>query len=212
MTYIQIINAVQRRLRETVTSLSTSTEYSTLISDFVLSTKREVESAWNWTSLRAATAVTTVQSTTSYDMTSAGKRFTTQDVYDTTSKAYLKQIAPYIGRVDILNATEGPPRFYFYEGISATGDLKVKFSPVPDGVYVVNFNLIVPQTDTPSDTDEITMDEWPIIMGAWAKAVEERGEDGGKAALSAAAQYKQALDDAIALDIARQQTEDTWDV
>ena len=83
---------------------------------------------------------------------------------------------------------------------------------IPDAVYVINFNLIVPQTDTLLVDTEITMDEWPIILGAYAKAIGERGEDAGRTELDAVAQYKVAVSDAIALDVARTDGEDMWHV
>ena len=64
MTYIQIINAVLRRLREDEVASPSDTEYSTLIGDFVNETKREVEAAWNWTALRTTITLSADNATT----------------------------------------------------------------------------------------------------------------------------------------------------
>lgn len=56
------------------------------------------------------------------------------------------------------------------------------------------------------------MDEWPIILGAYAKAVAERGEDQGRTSGEMLQQYQSALADAIGLDIARNWGEDVWHV
>lgn len=211
MTYIDIVNSVLRRLREATVTTVADSDYSILVSDFVLATKREVESAWDWTALRQVIQVTTVQGTSAYTLTGAGRRFKTQDVYNITDEQFLTPINAKLGRVDILDAQQDQPRQYFYEGIdTSTGDLKVKLTPVADGVHVINFNLVVPQTDAPADSDEILMDEWPIILGSWAKAIDERGEDSGKNVANAVQQYEVALSDSVAIDFARQPEEQDW--
>ncbi len=211
MTYLDIVNSVLRRLRESTVTTVAESDFSVLVSDFVLATKREVESAWDWTALRETIAVTTAQGTSAYTLTGAGRRFRTQDVYNVTDEQYMHPMFANRGRVEILDAEQGQPTRYFYEGIdTSTGDLKVNLVNVPDGVRTINFNLVVPQTDSPADSDQILMDEWPIILGAWAKAIEERGEDSGKSVANAVAQYGTALQDSIAQDFARHPEEQDW--
>jgi hypothetical protein len=42
-----------------------------------------------------------------------------------------------------------------------------------------------------------------VILGAWARAIAERGEDGGSMSDMVFGQYQQALGDAIAIDAGR---------
>ena len=83
MTYIQIINSVLRRLREDTISANWSsdligstgpTDYQVMIGDFINEVKREVEDAWNWTSLRRTETVSTVNGTRSYNLPSTTQR------------------------------------------------------------------------------------------------------------------------------------------
>jgi hypothetical protein len=169
-----------------------------------------MESSWNWHSLRQTVAVITEQGTSAYALEGAGKRSTILDVYNVTQEMFLHPVHASIGRRDILRATQGQPHQYFIEGIQSDGDPTVNLVAVPDGVYTINFTMVVPQTDSPTDEAEILMDEWPIILGAYAKAVSERGEDSGKTSGEAIAAYKLAVADAISLDANRAQFEQVW--
>ncbi len=210
MNYLDIVNKVLEKLREATVASTGESEYSTLVSGFVLATKREMESAWNWTTLRTTITVPTVQATTSYSITGAGKRYTILDVFDTTNERFLQRMTSALGRRDITLADQGVPHRYFLEGQDSSGDPKIWFSLVPDGVYSIDVNLVVPQTDTPSDATEIVMDEWPVILGAYAKAISERGEDSGRTSGEALNSYKLAIGDAIALDVNNTHGEDEW--
>ena len=75
MTYRQIINSVLRRLREDsivtdwagdLIDATGPSDYQVLIGDFVNEVKREVEDAWDWTSLRNLVTVATVNNQTTY--------------------------------------------------------------------------------------------------------------------------------------------------
>lgn len=211
MTFVEIINNVLRRLREETVSTATETAYSQLIGDFVNETKREVEAAWNWTSLRTTKTVTTSQGTSSYALTGAGKTFRTLSVYNTTDEAFL-HAAPSNERAKaaILRADQGQPHNYFYEGIDSNGDLQVKFVMVPDGVYAINFELVVPQADPTIGSEELTMDSWVLTLGAYSKAIAERGEDSGKTSGEAEARYRLSLSDSVAIDVAHTPDEVDW--
>jgi hypothetical protein len=214
-TYTQLINAVLRRLRESEVAAPTTTTYATLIGDFVNQTKREVEDAWKWHSLRQTIAVTTAASTNGYSITGAGKRFRFIDqkrrAYDATNFGYVNPGAAQVLKKNLLTDTStGLPMNYYIEGIDSSGDPKVYFYSLPDGVYTINFDLVVPQADLSAGTDVLTVDEWPVILGAYAKALAERGEDNGKTHGEALNQYGFALSDAIAMDAALGHDEDEW--
>lgn len=215
MTYTSIINAVLRRLREAEVAGPTSSTYATLIGDFVNECKREVEDSHKWTALRQTIQVTTAASTNGYAITGAGKRYKFQDskrwVYDTTNEWYAKpQQAKWVKLKNLEAVTTGKPSYYYIEGQDASGDPEVYFYSVPDGIYVVNFDLVVPQADLSAGTDELTIDEWPIILGAYAKALAERGDDTGRTHGEAITNYNQAWNDAISLDYALGTDEDAW--
>ena len=50
----------------------------------------------------------------------------------------------------------------------------------------------------------------PVVLGAWARAIAERGEDGGTQSSIAAEESNQALKQAIMLDSGNTQYESDW--
>jgi hypothetical protein len=52
MTYLDLVNNVLRRLRETEVASVQSTAYSKLIGDIVNDAKDLVENSWDWSALR----------------------------------------------------------------------------------------------------------------------------------------------------------------
>ena len=50
----------------------------------------------------------------------------------------------------------------------------------------------------------------PVVLGAWARAIAERGEDGGTQSSIAAEESSQALKQAIMLDSGNTQYESDW--
>jgi len=210
-TYLQMVNEVLARLRESsVTSVSTSA-YSTLIGHFVNDAKRQVEDAWNWDALSATLPVTTVAGTSSYTVTGAGRRHKDVSVNDASNKVRLTNVAnKWIqDQQQLSTVTNGIPCYYAWNGFDGT-DSKVELFPTPDGIYTVNFNLNVPQVNLSGDSDIITVPPEPVISGAYARALVERGEDGGLSSGEAYGLYKSILSDYISIEKERYAEYDTW--
>ena len=62
-TFLDCVNGVLRRIRETEAVSVTDTAYVKLVSDFVNEAKREVEDAWSWSVLRTTKTISTVSGT-----------------------------------------------------------------------------------------------------------------------------------------------------
>ena len=73
--------------------------------------------------------------------------------------------------------SSGVPSYFSINGTSS-GLLTAQVYPKPDGVYNIDFYLLDPQDDLTNATDTLTCPEFPVIMGVWARAIAERGEDG----------------------------------
>ena len=212
MTYLQLVNTVLRRLREDEVSTYTQSNYSKLIGDFVNEAKREVEDAFNWVQLRQTIQVTTVSGTFRYNLTDAGNRYRILQVVN-ESQEYQMQVAPY-GWMNLQFTTgttqNSSPSYYDVNG-NTSGDPNTDFYPIPDSEYIINFNMIIPQEDISDDSTDIIVPTWPIILGAYAKALSERGEDSGTTLSAAAHMYTQALSDAIAIDAQKVPHELIWE-
>jgi len=107
--------------------------------------------------------------------------------------------------------TKGLPMYYSIKGVDTNGDIKVNFWPVPDAVYAIRFSLIVPEADFSTDSSTTLLAKEPIVLGAYARALIERGEDGGLNSSEAFAMYKSCMSDLIALELARSPENDTFE-
>jgi hypothetical protein len=73
------------------------------------------------------------------------------------------------------------------------------------------FNLYIPQDELKGDSDTMLAPKEPVVLGAFARAVVERGEDGGLPSSEAYALYKASLSDYIAIESSRYIEEETWE-
>lgn len=211
-TYLELVNDVLARLREDPVTTVSANRYSKLIGKFVNETKREVEDAWNWNRLRSTVQILTVPATFNYILTGAGKRFRSIDAFNDSQDLQMRQIPMtalnkyfYYGSVQTSS-----PIYYGFNGYDIDGDPKVDVWPIPDAIYDLKFNLVIPQAEFTDDADQLIVQEMPVTLGAWAKAISERGEDGGQNSSEAFALYKFALGDAISQDAGLAQDELVW--
>lgn len=204
-TYLQLVNEVLTRLRESNVSTVTETAYSSLIGLFVNDAKRAVEDAWDWSALSTTITIPTVAGTTMYTVTGSGGRQRSVAVNDTTNKARLTNVPiQWITDQQQLTTTNtGNPCYYAWNGIHTTGDSKVEIYPTPTGVASLKFNMTVPQDTLSTGSTVLLVPSEPVIAGAVARAMVERGEDGGLASGEAYGLAKAVLSDYIALEQSR---------
>lgn len=212
MNYIQLVNSVLRRLRETEVSSVSDNAYSKLIGDFVNDAKRQVEDSYAWNALSDTLTATTTNSIFNYVLVGSGQRFRMIDVINDTDDFNLKyQTVQEMNRLFLMSSSEsGSPRFYNFNGTDANGDTQVDLYPIPDGVYNIRFNVIKPQPKLSADSDVLLVPEEPVIFNAVARAMAERGEDGGITSNEMYALYNQSLADAIAIETSRYDEEGQW--
>ena len=202
MTYLELINDVLVRLRETTVSTTTETSYSTLIGKFVNDAKRQIEDAFSWNVLGQTITVTNTASTASYSLTGAGQKFQVMDVINTTSNVGLTNIS-FVDMNRKLNFTplvNSIPIEFAFDGVDASYDTKVNLYPIPDGAYTIKFALTVPQATLTSGSTVVLVSDVLVAQNAYARALVERGEDGGLSSSEAYLLYKAMLSDQIALE------------
>jgi len=202
MTYLQLINDVLVRLRETQVSSSTETTYSTLIGKFVNDAKRQIEDAYGWNVLGQTVTITTTPGTYIYSMTGAGQKFQVMDAINTTANVGLRNISfVEMNRFqNFVPAISGIPEYYAFDGVDGSGDTKVVLYARPDNVYVLPFSLTVPQATLSSDSTLVLVPDVLVVQNAYARALVERGEDGGLNSSEAYNLYRSMLADYIALE------------
>ena len=213
MTYLELINDVLVRLREPTVSSPTETTYSTLIGKFVNDAKRSVEDAFAWNVLGQTLTVTTTSGTYSYSLTGSGQKFQVINVLNVTSNLTMKNIgtASMNRKQNFPPIVNAIPTEYAFDGVDASYDTKVAVWPVPDGVYSLKFFLTIPQATLSSSSTVLLVPDVLVTQGAYARALVERGEDGGLSSSEAYALFRSMLADYIALEGTRFPDNDGFD-
>jgi len=200
MTYLEIVNAVLRRMRVSEAGFVNDNDYSRLIGDFVNQSKREVEDAHSWLALESNLSVNALAGVAAYRLIGFGRRARVRLVHNTTSKNRIiaQDWDHFQTNVDFSQAN-GQPIHWRLNGLEEQ-DPKIEFWPTPEANYTIKVYATVPQLDLTTDSTEVTVPPYPVILGAYALAVAERGDDRGNNDLFAAREYESALNDAIAKD------------
>ena len=211
-TYLELVNDILVRMREPEVSTVRENTLSKLVGKLVNDSKRQVEDAYSWNALTDTLMIETAASTYGYVLTGSGTRFKVIDAQDMTNKSALKALTTVAMSNYLLNnSTVGKPMYYNFNGVHTTGDTKVDFYPVPEAGLTLYFNLYIPQPEFINDSDILLSPKEPIVLGAFARALVERGEDGGLNSSEAYGLYRSSLSDAIAIESSRYVEEDAWE-
>jgi hypothetical protein len=216
MTYLELVNKVLRRLREseatTVQGAGNVNVYPRLIGDYINEAKSQVEAAWDWSALRTTLTLVTTANTFNYELNGSQNNFKVLDAWNDTSDIELRyQTGDWFNREFLLaNPQVGIPAFYNFNGVSADGDTQVDIYPIPDKAYDLRFNVTLRNGELVNDTDKLLIPARPVFLLATAMAIEERGEDGGQQSMNAYGAAQSALADEIALDAARHPEDTIW--
>jgi hypothetical protein len=212
MNYIQLVNSVLRRLRETEVSSVADNAYSKLIGEFINDAKRQVEDAYPWNALSDTLTASTADGIFNYILVGSGQRFRIIDVLNDTSNVVVQNATTRWMNDQFLltTAQKGSPSYYNFNGTNSDGDTQVDLYPIPDGAYEIRFNVIKPQVTLVADADKLLIPSEPVIFNAAARAMAERGEDGGIASGEMYSIYKQSLADAVAIESGRYIEESAW--
>lgn len=215
-TVLDVVNKVLRKLRESAVATIDGDDYAELITDFLTETKNEVEDAWDWTSLKGTVLLDTVIGTYRYKLAAVYMNSKIADIYDQTNDNYL-EFDPDKVKEGLKYATPetGQPLYYDFVGFN-DGEMLIDLFPVPDVAdvrFYVNGKFV--QGDlgyTDPGTTYLATPQMPLVLGTFAKAVEERGDDDGEALTKAEAKYNRSLADAISYENAAQGDPTVWEV
>jgi hypothetical protein len=211
-TYLQLVNDVLIRLREPEVTSVTDNTYSKLIGRYVQDAQRQVEDAYNWNALTNTLTMNTVANLFNGVLVGSGTRFRVLSIINDTSNWFLTyKSSTEMDDLFLNQSTQvGPPLYYNFNGVDTAGDTQVDLYPIPDATYVIRFNIIQPQDPLQFDSDEILVPAEPVIFLAYAKALAERGEDGGMSSSEAYALYQTSLADHISTEGNRYPDELNW--
>jgi len=231
MTYREIINSVLRRLREDTIPAdwsgdlydsNTVTDYQKLIGELVNDSKKNVESYHDWQALRESFNIKTKAGNMQYTLgdatRGAGVTFKVLDVICQDTGQILTQVSnSWLNdhTFPVANIQAGEPIYYAFNGISQASstrepDFNVDLYPVPDEVHTISFNVVGAQVELKTASQVLRTPTQPVILGAWARAVAERGEDGGTISSAISAEAREALTMAVQLDSSNMEYERDW--
>jgi hypothetical protein len=219
MTFRGLINEVLIRLREDTISSdwsddindsTTISAYQKVIGALVNDAKRHVEGRHDWLNLRSTVDISTVNGTKNYNL-SSGQEIKIIDSINNNTGMHLNQVSKvYINTVKYPTDPTGEPLYYGFNGSDASNNLKIDLSPVPTTAHTISFDIVKYQDDLTEAATVLSVPERPVILGAWARAISERGEDGGTQSSLMAGEASEALKQAIILDSGNTRYETDW--
>lgn len=215
MTYLQLVNAVLKRLREPEVTTVTQNEYSALIGELVNDAKRSVEMATNWEALREDITITTSQGTQNYVVDGIGEHGVILDLINDTDNKFMHMRASgwMLNKThNIPNAPQGSPSYFTIKGIASDGDVSIDLWQVPDGVYTLIARVKKSQNDFSDGADVLLVPSNPVIQLAFALALRERGEAGGQTFSEQLVVANSVLSSAIAIEANRHPEDLVWSV
>ncbi len=219
MTFRELINEVLIRLREdtiatdwsgNINDSTTVTDYQKVIGSLINDSKRNIESYHDWLVLRETVDITTVSGTRNYSLAS-GQEIKIMDVIDQSQGTHLVQVSrQYINSTKYPTSNSGDPLYYAFNGADSSNNLKVDLEPIPNSAQTLSFDIVKFQDELKTASTTLKLPEKPVILGAWARAVAERGEDGGTQTSVIAVEVSESLNQAVIRDSGNTQYETDW--
>jgi len=219
MTFREAINEVLIRLREDTISSdwsgdindsSTVSAYQKVIGALINDSKRSIESYNDWLVLRQTVDISTVASTKNYNL-SSGQDFKILDVVNNSTGTQLIQVSKaYLNNIKYPTDPTGEPLYYGFNGADTSNNLKVDLSPIPTAAQTISFDIVKYQDVLTEADTVIKIPTKPLILGAYARAISERGEDGGTQSSLAAQEAASAISQAVMVDSGNVQFESDW--
>jgi len=214
MTYLQLVNSVLRRMRETETDTieNSNDSYVKLVGEFVNDARRIVEDAWDWSALRTTLIAETTAGVFNLKLEETNNSFKILDVINDTSNLFMRPASSaWMNNAYLIQEPlTGSPEYYSFNGVNADGSAQVDIYPKPDGAYKLNFNIVDRTDPFTNDTDKLYVPSAPVIQYAVALASRERGETGGTSSQELFSLADTTLADAVAFDAARFPSETVW--
>ena len=219
MTFRELINEVLIRLREdtiatdwsgNINDSTTITDYQKVIGSLINDSKSNIEAYHDWLVLRETVDVSTVVDTRNYNL-SSGQEIKVIDVMNQDQGTHLNQVSRQtMNTFRYPTENSGDPVYYAFNGADSSNNLKIDFEPKPDKVHTISFDIVKPQGELKLAATVLKIPQKVVVLGAWARAVSERGEDGGTQSGIISEEFKVSLNQSIILDTGNVQFEHDW--
>jgi hypothetical protein len=156
-------------------------------------------------------SITTASGTYKYAL-DVNPKFTIATIFNLTKNLVMQNKSKdwMIRHQNLGTVVNAIPSYYCIDGVNSSNQPLLSLYPKPDGVYNLTVYTTNPQVPLSANSDVLLAPSEPVILGALARALVERGEDGGLTSSEAYALYKSALSDAIALESSSVGEESEW--
>jgi hypothetical protein len=212
MTYLEGVNAILRRLRESTVTTVSQTAYSTLMGDFFNDAREYVEGRFEWIGLDAALTITTSNGTSDYVVDGAGEGGVITQLINVTSDAVITEMdIEKIRQVQAVSPVTGTPTNYAYNTVASDLDPSIVLYPTPDAAFTLTAQVDKTGVALTSDTDVLVIPSTPVVQMAYALALSERGETGGTTSAQQLALAEIYISTAIMNDAAKRPESFVWD-
>ena len=197
-------------------------DYQKLIGELVNDSKKNVESYHDWNALRETFNIKTQSGNMQYTLgdatRGAGVSFKVLDVICQDTGQVLEQVPnDWLNEAvfPLSQAASGKPTKYAFNWVAQAGvnrepDFNIDFYPVPDSTQTISVNIVGAQKELATASQVLRVPSQPVILGAWARAIAERGEDGGSISSAVAAEARDSLNIAVQLDAGNMEYERDW--
>jgi len=219
MTYRELLNEVLIRLREdtiltdwsgNINDSTTVSEYQKVVGAMINDSKRTVENFHDWLVLRQTVNISTVSGTKNYNLSSGQELKVIDSINNSTGTGLVQVSREFLNKRKYPTDPTGEPLYYGFNGADSSNNLKIDLSPVPIASQTISFDIVKAQDELTAAATVIKVPQKPVVLGAWARAISERGEDGGTQTTIVAEEAMQALKQAIMLDSGNTQYETQW--
>lgn len=184
LTFLQIVNRVLERLRETAVADFDESDYSSFISGLVNQVKTEIEEACYWHVMRNTFSVSTTNNTSQYSMTGAGQAAIILSGWNITNgqpleKGSVAEFDRHFFGVGSSSVQTGSPTEYLQAGLDSGFDIVVDVWPVPitGKLDTLKFTVYTPQADLTDNGTVPLVPQNVLIEEVIARAKLERGDE-----------------------------------
>lgn len=201
-TYLDLVNSVIARMRENPVTSVSATAYSRLVGVFINQAKDEIEESWDWSVLRETVRLTTLPGEWLYTATDAGPDSRVLNVYNNSEDYEIfPEARDRMTQLLTANNVESGQPFKYDINFSGPESMQFNFWPIPDGVWEINIDMVIPSPALSSDTDQLYLPARLVRQRAYVLAQEERGDIGQAALEREDRNFQKSLTQAITTDL-----------
>lgn len=212
LTFLQVVNRVLTKLRQdTVSTFSGVGDYIKLVAVLVNEAMEEVDAAWDWSHQRTVYSFVTTEGEDTYALEGSGHETTIESVYNETAGAAI--YGPLPNNIKDQNILYNDGYYWDILGRDVNGHIQMRLLNNTAAGETIRVYTRIKQRYLDIAVDENTYIKGPIrpiVALAYAKALGERGEDGGQNYNFAMAEYQKALSDTISRDEKLGHRTTTW--